>query len=87
MVSVLIEGAYGVECPTEESATAVITGWLGRELVGRLGVGVDEGANLNTLCSFGPSRTLIRHKPALAASATTTVVWRHGEYNGSQYRY
>lgn len=26
---------------------AVITGWLGGELVDRLGVGVDEGANLN----------------------------------------
>lgn len=27
--------------------TAVITGWLGGELVDRLGVGVDEGANLD----------------------------------------
>jgi uncharacterized membrane protein len=26
---------------------ALITGWLGGELVGRLGVGVDEGAHLN----------------------------------------
>lgn len=29
------------------AALAGLTGWLGGELVGRLGVGVDEGANLN----------------------------------------
>ena len=27
--------------------TALVTGWLGGELVDRLGVGVDEGANLD----------------------------------------
>ena len=26
---------------------ALVTGWLGGELVGRLGVGVDDGAHLN----------------------------------------
>jgi len=31
---------------------AVITGWLGGELVDRLGVGVDEGANLNAPSSL-----------------------------------
>jgi uncharacterized membrane protein len=34
---------------------ATITGWLGGELVDRLGVGVDEGANLNASSSLhGP---------------------------------
>jgi len=28
-------------------ALALVAGWLGGELVDRLGVGVDEGANLN----------------------------------------
>lgn len=31
---------------------AVVTGWLGGELVDRLGVGVDEGANLNAPSSL-----------------------------------
>jgi len=31
---------------------AGITGWLGGELVDRLGVGVDEGANVNALNSL-----------------------------------
>jgi uncharacterized membrane protein len=31
---------------------ATITGWLGGELVGRLGVGVDDGANLNAPSSL-----------------------------------
>jgi uncharacterized membrane protein len=31
---------------------ALITGWLGGELVDRLGVGVDEGANLNAPSSL-----------------------------------
>ena len=36
---------------------ATITGWLGGELVDRLGVGVDEGANLNAPSSLsGPAR-------------------------------
>ena len=37
------------------AALAGITGWLGGELVGRLGVGVDDGANLNAPSSLhGP---------------------------------
>ena len=37
------------------AALATITGWLGGELVGRLGVGVDEGANLDAPSSLsGP---------------------------------
>ncbi|RPH57438.1 DUF2231 domain-containing protein [bacterium] len=31
---------------------ALVTGWLGGELVGRLGVGVDEGANLDAPSSL-----------------------------------
>ena len=37
-------------------ALAVITGWLGGELVDRLGIGVDEGANPNA-----PSSLTVRH--------------------------
>jgi uncharacterized membrane protein len=33
-------------------ALSAITGWLGGELVGRLGVGVDDGANLNAPSSL-----------------------------------
>ena len=33
-------------------ALALVTGWLGGELVDRLGVGVDEGANLNAPSSL-----------------------------------
>lgn len=33
-------------------ALAVVTGWLGGELVDRLGVGVDDGANLNAPSSL-----------------------------------
>ena len=32
---------------------ALVTGWLGGELVDRLGVGVDDGANLNAPSSIG----------------------------------
>jgi len=34
---------------------ALVTGWLGGELVERLGVGVDEGANLNAPSSLSSS--------------------------------
>ena len=33
-------------------ALATVTGWLGGELVSRLGVGVDDGANLNAPSSL-----------------------------------
>ena len=40
----------------------LVTGWLGGELVGRLGVGVDDGAHLDAPSSLsgpaGPSRTV-----------------------------
>jgi uncharacterized membrane protein len=35
---------------------ALVTGWLGGELVGRLGVGVDEGANVNAPSSLRSRR-------------------------------
>ena len=41
-------------------ATALVTGWLGGELVDRLGVGVDDGAHLNapsSLAHHGTSST------------------------------
>jgi uncharacterized membrane protein len=49
-------------------ALAMVTGWLGGELVNRLGVGVDDGANLNAPSSLsgqpaGPSMT---HSPTRA---------------------
>jgi uncharacterized membrane protein len=38
-------------------AIALVTGWLGGELVDRLGVGVDDGANLDAPSSLsGPAR-------------------------------
>jgi uncharacterized membrane protein len=37
-------------------ALSLVTGWLGGELVDRLGVGVDDGANLNATSSLrGPA--------------------------------
>jgi uncharacterized membrane protein len=39
---------------------ALVTGWLGGELVDRLGVGVDEGANVNAPSSLrGPATKLL----------------------------
>lgn len=47
--SAIILSALGV-------AIALVTGWLGGELVDRLGVGVDDGANLNAPSSLsGPA--------------------------------
>ncbi len=47
---------------------ALVTGWLGGELVGRLGVGVDDGANLNAPSSlsgrFGAGHALERARAA-----------------------
>ena len=37
---------------------ALVTGWLGGELVDRLGVGVDEGANVNAPSSLHGPATL-----------------------------
>ena len=43
---------------------SLLTGWLGGELVGRLGVGVDDGAHLDAPSSLSmPSTALHRHRP------------------------
>ena len=46
---------------------ALVTGWLGGELVDRLGVGVDEGAHLDA-----PSSLTADHATAPAARAVPT---------------
>ncbi|MFL5761132.1 MAG: DUF2231 domain-containing protein [Thermomicrobiales bacterium] len=45
---------------------ALVTGWLGGELVDRLGMGVDPGANLNAPSSLSD-------RPAAEGATTTTV--------------
>src|SRR5687768_5704483 len=58
LLAVLLAGA-GV-------AGAAITGWLGGELINRLGVGVDEGANLNAPSSLThPSATVDQARRAV----------------------
>ncbi len=43
---------------------SLLTGWLGGELVGRLGVGVDDGAHLDAPSSLSTSTSgLHRHRP------------------------
>ena len=46
-------------------ALALLTGWLGGELVDRLGVGVDEGANVNAPSSLSG-------EPATVTASSTT---------------
>jgi uncharacterized membrane protein len=52
---------------------AVVTGWLGGELVDRLGVGVDERAHLNAPSSLRgaavPERRVARRRPGVAPFA------------------
>jgi uncharacterized membrane protein len=50
---------------------ALITGWLGGELVGRLGVGVDEGAHVNAPNSLSK-------QPASAQSGQSELPRPHG---------
>ena len=48
-------GTIAILLSAAAAALAGVTGWLGGELVGRLGVGVDDGANLNAPSSLhGP---------------------------------
>ncbi len=55
------------------ASLAVVTGWLGGELVDRLGVGVDERAHLNAPSSLKgtpvPERRTARRRPGVAPSA------------------
>lgn len=46
-------------------ALAMVTGWLGGELVDRLGVGIDDGAHLDAPSSLSgrPATEPIRHAP------------------------
>lgn len=49
-------------------ALAFVGGWLGGELVDRLGVGVDEGANLNAPNSLLRSSSMATGDPVQKAS-------------------
>ena len=50
-------GTLGILLSAAGAGLATITGWLGGELVDRLGVGIDDGANLNAPSSLhGPAR-------------------------------
>ena len=55
------------------ASLAVVTGWLGGELVDRLGVGVDERAHLNAPSSLKgkpvPERRTARRRPGVAPFA------------------
>ena len=50
-------------CSYAGGALAVFTGWLGGELVARLGVGVDDAANLNAPSSLRQPRHLRTPNP------------------------
>ena len=54
--------AVGYACSFLGFCIALFTGWLGGELVDRLGVGVDNGANLDAPSSLTSRST--RHRPA-----------------------
>jgi len=45
-------GGFALTTPFIAVGIAMIAGWLGGELVDRLGVGVDEGTNLSAPSSF-----------------------------------
>ncbi len=59
---------------------AIITGWLGGELVGRLGVGVDDGAHLDA------SSSLTRMPAAAAAGGESRAGMPHG-WSGRERRH
>jgi uncharacterized membrane protein len=48
---------------------ALLTGWLGGELVDRLGVGVDDGANLNAPSSLSGRHANQQDRPATISRA------------------
>lgn len=49
-------------------ALAMVTGWLGGELVDRLGVGVDDGANLNAPSSLSNESARATNNPQQRAT-------------------
>jgi uncharacterized membrane protein len=49
-------------------ALAVVTGWMGGELVDRLGVGVDDGANLDSPSSLSRAPASGKHRPRMPAT-------------------
>jgi uncharacterized membrane protein len=50
-------------CSYAGAGLSLATGWLGGELVDRLGVGVDDGANLNAPSSLTSSSARQAHEP------------------------
>lgn len=55
-----LEPGYALTLSFTGVAVALVSGWLGGELVDRMGVGVDDGANLNAPSSL--SKTNARSK-------------------------
>jgi uncharacterized membrane protein len=47
-----VPNSFALACSFVAAALALVTGWLGGELVDRLGVGVDANANLNAPSSL-----------------------------------
>jgi len=70
----------GIHVPSEAAlvlsfagfALAGVTGWLGGELVDRLGVGVDDGASLDAPSSLGGGAA--RSKPSSARTGRTASI-------------
>jgi uncharacterized membrane protein len=63
-----VPGAWSLIFGFAGVAIAGVTGWLGGELVERLGVGVDDGAGLEAPSSLSHNRTArpgrVRHEPS-----------------------
>jgi uncharacterized membrane protein len=61
------EPGYGLALSFIGIAVALVSGWLGGELVDRMGVGVDEGANLNAPSSLSSPTVRTKHPAKRAA--------------------
>ncbi|WP_200876377.1 DUF2231 domain-containing protein [Amycolatopsis rifamycinica] len=63
-----VPGAWALIFGFAGVALAGVTGWLGGELVERLGVGVDDGADLQATSSLSRGKTArpgrVRHEPS-----------------------
>jgi len=53
-------------CSYAGAALALVTGWMGGELVTRLGIGVDDGANPNAPSSLDTEHGPTHHGPPLS---------------------